>query len=559
MYTSGLLFLVVWLSAFSTTALGVSSLRGHGGDNDAYHMTKMADRFLAFVLKEQASMENFGSAEQDRLESAIVAATHPKDKSLLESTVQVNEESRLENLNAFSETKNFVTTLKQIMGAVGSASACEDLTCGDHAHCAMKTNGAQCFCNEGFQGNGFVCRTPLQLTMSPLLLQKQEGQLHLKMADLQVTTLDGNVVVVVYRDTMNGNKGYVVLGHVGPDSMKWHTPVLFSNQSKAFGPVLVQLVDDDHGHRSGGIAIAFRNANRGGDGLLVGGQVSPTNGSVTLGTPKAFARHQAQAMKMIPLPDSRVAVIFAEHLFQGNASTMPLGGAMYGAALLAKVHSNGSSPEIMSKDRFAVGPVARFSVAALSPTSFGIAYRQGGGNPGSELAEAACIVGELHRSHIRFNSASVLLEPALAHIWARSLTLVGKNTISYTYHSADEKTTKQAILRADPKTHRLEVVHGPVVLAEGFSPVISSVAFVPEAPETQASLLLTVLGGDGPKPAQARLCKIAQGKSLGCMQLSWAARNLASISTTEVSDGRFVMLATDGQGSPSYGIAGLAL
>lgn len=520
----------------------------------------MTDQFLAFMLKKQAVLESFGAGERERLMNAILSAPRESDKSLLEATAKANEETRLETQNALSETLNFVSTFKQIIGSTAGPSSCEDLTCGEHAHCAMDSVGARCSCNMGFQGNGFVCRTPLNLSMTPILIQSQSGPVRSHLADLRVATLQGNVVVAVYRDVVDANKGYVMLGRAASHGMQWHPPVLFSSQSQAFSPVVVQLAEDEHGRNQGGIAIAFRDANRGGNGILVTGKVNSSSGDVTLGVPKAFARHQAQAMSMVPLPDSRVAVIFAEHLFQGQAGQVE-GGAMYGAALLAQVSSNGSAPEIISKDRFAVGPVARFSVAALSPTSFGVAYRQGGAEPGSDMAEAACIVGELHSSHIRFNSAAVLLEPTQAHILARSLTLVGKNTIAYTYHSANEKVTKQAILRADPKNHRLEVVHGPVVLSEGLSPVIGSIAAVTQEPEGQGqdSLLLTVLGHDGPKPAEVRFCRISKGTPSACLDLASGARNLASVAATEVSDGRFVILMTDTAGSPHYQIVGLAM
>jgi hypothetical protein len=389
------------------------------------------------------------------------------------------------------------------------------------------------------------------------LLHSQPGEAQMKVADLRVSSLQGDIVAAVYRDVTDGNKGFVVLGRAAPEGMQWHAPVLFSNQSQAYSPVLVQLSEDEHGTQNGGIAIAFRTASRGGDGILLGGHISPTSGKIAFGIPKAFARHQAQAMQLISLPDSRVVVIFAEHLFQGQAGEVE-GGAMYGAALLTRVHSNGATPEILSKDRFAIGPIARLNVVALSPTSFGIGYRQGGAEAGSHFAEAACIVGELHGEHIRFNSEAVLLEPTRSNIWARSLSLVGKNTMAYTYYSADERKTKQAILHADPKSHRLVVTHGPVVLSSEFSPVIGSASFVQEEPSTHDSLLLTVLSHDEAKPAEAQFCKISEGKPSGCRPLSWNARNLVTVSATAVSGDRIVLVTTDHQGTPHYQVTGMA-
>jgi hypothetical protein len=377
----------------------------------------------------------------------------------------------------------------------------------------------------------------------------------------------------VYRDISNAHKGYALLGHATAGSMRWHPPVLFSNQSQAFDPVVVQLQEGSD--RRGGIAISFRDANRGGDGILVGGRIDPMTGKVILGTPRAFARNQAQAMVMLPLSDSRVAVVFAEHIVNDRVGQLR-GGAMYGATLLAQVHSDGRPPEVINKDRFASGPVARLSATALSPTLLAIAYRLGGVDAGMDQAEAACIAGQVHRNHILFNSAPLLLEPDQTNIWSRSLVRIGENTLSYTYHSGKEKMTKQAIIRADPRTHHLELVQGPEVLAHGFSPVVGSVALVPtvdeletqktgpfplsltESRRQQTVRLLTYVGQDGAKPVQARLCGISKkGVPSGCQDLTWSVRDLASVSGTPLSDGRFLFMFTDARGNPYYQFIGL--
>jgi len=533
----------------------------------------MGDRFLGFMTKHQEAVNKFGTAEQDRLKSAIMNAKHPHDKQLLETTARVNEENRLEAQNAFSEMANFVTTLKQAMGAVGSASRCQDLTCGAHAYCVTeRTLGARCLCKDGYQGNGFVCKTTTQFAMHSLM-QFQPGQVRPQVADIHVSTLQGDTLVAVYRDISNSHKGYALLGHATADNMRWHSPVLFSNQSQAFDPVVVQLEED--GGPKGGIAIAFRDANRGGDGILLGGRIDRMTGQMTLGVPKAFARHQAQAMAMLPLSDSRVAVIFAEHVL-GKQTGQLRGGAMYGASLLAQVHSNGQAPEVINKDRFASGPIARLSATALSPSLFAIAYRQGEVEPRTKQAEAACIAGQVHRNHILFNSPAVLLEPEQTNIWSRSLARIGENLLAYTYHSGNERETKQAIIRADPRTHRLEVVHGPEVLARGFSPLVGSVALVPTKEELEKKKtgpfslsltqrrqqstvrLLTYVAHAGAKPAEARLCGISSGGvPSGCQALPWAGRDMAAASGTPLSDGRFLFLFTDSRGNPYYQFVGL--
>jgi len=542
-------------------------LQSEDAATDAYYVTRMGDRFLNLLAKHQTHVDQSGTAEQDRLETAILHAASPLDKALLETTARVNEENRLEAESALSEMRNFVTTLKQAMGAVGSASSCQDLTCGDHAYCTASSSlGAKCLCKDGYQGNGYICKTAMQFAAHPLM-QMQQGQVPPRIADIHVSTLQGDTIVAVYRDISNSHKGYALLGHATPNSMHWKSPVLFSDNSKAFNPVIVQLQTADN--RKGGIAIAFRSANRGGDGVLLGGRIDPMTGKVTIGSPKVFAQHQAQAMAMLPLSDSRVAVIFAEHILHGSAD-QPLGGAMYGASLLAQVHSDGASPEIIGKDRFASGPVARLSATLLSPSLLAIAYRLGGTESDTEQAEAACIAGQVHRHRVVFNSPAVLLEPERANIWSRSLTRIGDNLLSYTYHSGNEKVTKQAILQADPKTHRLEVIQVPNVLATGFAPVVSSVALVPpndlelqktsllEHGHQQTARLLTYIGHDGAKPAHVQLCGISSSRiPSGCKELAWAGQDPASMSGAAVSDGRFVFVFTDAGGNAFYQFAGL--
>jgi len=557
---------------------GVEREAAHEQDSEAadvYYLTRMGDRFLGFMAKHQEAVNSFGASEQDRLRSAIISAASAHDKEILEATARVNEENRLEAQNAFGEMRNFVTTLKQAVGAVGSASRCQDLTCGSHAYCTLDQKlGARCLCKEGYQGNGFICKTPTQFTVHSLM-QFQTGQARPQVADIHVSTLQGDTIVAVYRDIANAHKGYALLGHASVDSMRWHAPVLFSNSSKAYSPLVVELQEGTG--RSGGIAIAYRSADRGGDGILLGGHIDPATGKITLGAPRAFARHQAQAMAMLPLADSRVAVIFAEHIIDEKDAQLRGGAAMYGAALLAQVHSNGQPPEVINKDRFASGPVARLSATVLSPSLFAIAYRNGGGEPDAKQAEASCIAGQVLHNHIHFNGPAVLLEPEQTNIWSRSIARIGENMLSYTYHSGNERLTKQAILSADPKTHHLKIVHGPEVLARGFTPVVGSVALVPTKEELlqqktgpfslsltqhrqqQSVRLLTYVGHDGAKPAQARLCGISSsGMPSGCQDMAWAGRDLTSVASTPISDGRFVFIFTDARGTPYYEFIGLS-
>jgi hypothetical protein len=124
--------LLVTLSLIYASVSNALSLTGAVTDKDAdvYYITRMGDRFLKFMSKHQEAANTFGKNEQNRLGTAMLRATSIKDKNALERSVRINEENRLEAQNALSEMRNFVTTLKQSVGAIGSASRCQDLTCG---------------------------------------------------------------------------------------------------------------------------------------------------------------------------------------------------------------------------------------------------------------------------------------------------------------------------------------------------------------------------------------------------------------------------------------------
>lgn len=537
---------------------------------DVYYVTRMGDKFLGYTAQKEEALNKFGAAEQDRLEEAIANAPAEREKMLLETTARVNEESRFEVQNAFGEMRNFISTLKQAMGAVGSASRCQDLTCGSHAYCtADKRFGARCLCKEGYSGNGFVCKTSRRLAAHSLM-QNHPGMEPPRLSDIHVSAIHGDTILAVYRDISDSHRGYAMLGRAGPTNMRWHPPVLFSNESKAFAPVLVHLQEGQDGKRSGGIAIAFRNANHGGDGLILGGRISPTTGAVSFGAAKAFARHQSQAVVMLPLSDSRVAIFFAERILGAG---QPVGGAMYGASLLAKVHSSRSMPEILSKDRFVAGPVAQISALAISPSVFAIAYR-GDAEPGSPQAEAACIAGHLARGHINYPSQAFLLEPQQTNIWSRSLASTGKGTFSYTYHSGNEKVTKQAFLRVEPRTHKLELLEEPQVIARGVHTEVGSVSLLPDSEQKTTGpfpmsflerrrrvspKLLTYVGNSRTEPAEAHICKMSDaGLPFGCEALNWAGRDFHSVAGAQVSDGRYVFMFVDAEGKPSYDFVGLA-
>jgi len=566
-------FFSLAIAAQSGTAIatGLRSTAARSGEAvDTYYVSRMSDRFATFAARHQAAVDNFHAAEQDRLEVAIRDAPTADEKSLLEVSAAFNEESRLEAKNAFSEMRNFVNTLKQAMGAVGSVASCSDLTCGVRAFCDEQPGlGAFCRCNDGYEGNGFVCNPPTRFTPHALIEFNPRAPFP-ELADLHIGTFRGNRVAVVYRDISKRHGGYFMLGRAARDGVRWGEPALFSGDSTAFSPVVAELESGT------GFAIAFRDQDRGGSGMLAGGRYDQSTGNVTMSVAKPFARHQAQGMAVVPLTGSLVAVLFSEHALSGTAAggvngRTPVGGAMYGSAVLATIDPEGlAQPELLGKQRFINGPVARISATRLSPSSFAVAYRLGDDGAATQKTEASVMLGRLRGQELVFGPESLSLEPEQTQIWGRGLTALTPDTFAYTYHSGNEKLTKQAVLRVDPVTQKLIVLRRPEVVANGFSPHVGAVssALLQDASvsgaqgvASQASPLrmFTYFSREGSPKAEARLCGVLadSGQLRDCRDVTWSDREIASAAGAPLGDGRLVFAYTDAKGAPFYQLVGL--
>lgn len=566
------------LGADIRNSIAAAAAREQKSDVDVYYLNRVADEFTAFAGSHSRILDAFHQAEQDRLEVAIRDSSTGEGKSVLEDSAAFNEESRLEARNAFNEMTNFVTTLKQAMGAQGNARSCDQLTCGRNALCTAEGNSARCRCDAGYEGNGFVCNTP-QTFEPQALVQLNITEPFPQVADLHVSTLSHNRLAVVFRDTARENKGFLMLGRAQPDKVAWSRPVVFSEGSEAFSPVVTELYETDDASGPLHLAIAYRDENRGGNGVLLGAMYDVQTGKVSFTETRLFARFLAQGMSMVALPGSRVAVLFAEHSLAGHASvSVEASGqagvppsahrhhsSMYGAALIARVTTPGQgAPEVIAKQRFVTGAVARLSSALISPTSFVVAYRHASEGAETKRGEASCVHAQLHGSELVFEQQAVLLEPERGQIWSQNVAPLGGGAVAYTYHSGSEQLTKQAILRVDPLTHRLHIVRGPEVLARGFSPFVGAVttSLAQQSPShaSRPAKSFTYFSKEGSTNAAARICgsySPDSGAAPQCKELSWATRQLSSVSGTPVGDGRIIFAYADHRGVPYYQLVGM--
>lgn len=467
------------------------------------------------------------------------------------------EEQRLERQDVEGKAANFVATQKNVMGTrSSSANSCGELVCGDLGYCDHGLGSqATCRCQAGYEGNGLVCNPPANFVEHALIAAKP-GVAPPQVADLHVSTLSGRSVAVTFRD-ISRKQGFIVIGDAHDGGMRWGPASLIGEQ--VFGPVTAELPG------SGLLAMAYRTKDVAGDGVLRCVRREPDR-SVIFGKPYVFANLQAQAMSLVGMPQSRVAVLFAEHLAQGKAGAPHF--EMHGSSILAEVSGDLEAPKLLGKSHFADGPVSRISVAPLSPTLFAVAFREGQDSEASPSSsrEASVALAELWDSSLVFTMKPIPLEPSKDEIWARSVAGLGHNAFAYTYHSGTEQVTKQAVLRLDPESHKLVILQQPQVIAFGFTPFVSTVGTVQQEEPQMASQvellqshghrLFTFLGAEGAH-GQGTICAVSQGLPVGCKNSGKTFREVVSATSAPIGDGRVFLLSVDAKGSPYYSLVGL--
>lgn len=512
---------------------------------DVYYVSKLLDKFKRFAVQGQAVSDYNHGKELEGIREAMLKVTDEDDKTLLEAGATENEESRLESTNAFNEMLNFVNTLKQAMGAKGSAPSCADLTCGEHAVCALTLdNGPECACEEGYEGDGFICRPPVHFTPHPLLDKfKKDSEGTRQVADIHMIVFQKTRVALVFRDISKGHQGFFMLGRAGIDEVGWNAPKIFSNGTKAYDPVIAGLPN-------GRVAIAYRDKDRGGMGFLLGGEINPRTNLMRLGTLTPFARNQAHEMAIVALPHTRVAVLYADRKVDANGKTT----AIHGAATLAQIRKGGLPHVLGLPYRFAEGATTRIRATLLSPSSFVVAYR--GESDEAKKTEASVVWGEMKGSELFFDSTkSIALDSDTTQIWGRDVSLVSANIFAYTYHCGGDQIVKQATIKVDPGTHAMTVVSGPIELAKGPMSWVQSVSlpYAPRAPHT-----FSFYQNSGRGYSQAAICPVmSTGQMRDCVDLNWAGVQVQSVAAQPLGEGRLLFVFTDMSGTAYYQYVGL--
>lgn len=527
-------------------------------DVDVYYTAEMLDKLKVVTEQRRLAGEKRFNAEHDRLAAALSRASNPGDQQLLNESLAKVEEFRQEEETAVDRMYQFYYTTKAALGARGAdAPKCDYLVCGQNAACHVlpMNQGARCKCNNCFKGDGFVCKPSLCgagggsdtfLGAQPLV-QFRKDVAKPNFQDIHATAFGDNFVAVVFRDSKQGDRGFVKVGHVGPGMVKWSALQAFSGDMSAFGPTV-------QGLSNGRLLISFRDMDIDGEGYFVGGEFlgdlqAFTNTS--LRSPQPFSKKQAHKVALVPLATSRVVCLYAGRAPLGPDSPSE---EAFGAAMLVQVLQQGTI-SILGKYHFANDlRVARLSATALSPTSLVVAYR--GLPPTDEEVQPGATSKELSLAWIGMRDEELIveqsnlkLEPEKTEMWSRDVAVISAQLFSYAYYSSTERKTKLAVIHMDPETHHFTLTNTPTIVGVGVANWVQAPAIVSGMGTPRALVTFQ----EPHRRVSAEVCKIgSDGKVMACSKAGWADAEVKISSSTRLKDGRIFLAYADTAGDGYY-------
>lgn len=510
-------------------------------------------KFRKFALGSKTQLQDKQKTEEKQLQSAMSQTTDQNVKQALAQSVTSSKMSLAETSRVYDNMVNFSDSMISLINsATKNGVGCEQMACGLHASCTETTAGAECVCNEGYVGQGTNCRAPPEFMPHRMLKDGIAGAA--EAADIDVNVFESNKIAIVFRDVSAGNVGRVLVGRVREAGMAdLSAPEEFTLQGgRAFSPVVA-------GTSSSRIAIAWRDDNRLGGcwlrGASLGGTVRGADMALTWGQPENFCSGQAHKMSIVALPKDRVAVLFSDRILATKHNPME----SFGNSLLAEVDQAGAV-SVAGTYRFSDSPVCRLEVTKVAPGAFVLAARAGKATDDMDPSlitrqEAMAMYGEVVGNDLVFDPNAVNIEPQKTQIWARGLSLIAPNTVAYAYQDGVDMSMKMAVLEIDPASHKMSIVHQPIVLRGGFSPYVSmlSVPYTPSDPHT-------LIYYEGNYSSMVNLCAwgVKDKKLSKCEDFSWLTQKLSSVSGVHLGGGKSFMVFTSETGVPYYGVFGLS-
>jgi len=535
-----------------TAGSGSSQQKSSVDGPKVYEFVEKLDKLRIVTDHEFQTAVALRNNERLRLSGALASATSDVDRAAIQKSVEQSELNEKEARYARMEMLKFYYTTKAVMGAEALAPSCALLTCGKQARCVGHSSGKgfTCACKACYEGNGFTCR-PTTCTAIPShtalpLFVNPKSPVHMKEVHLAVFNKDQ--IAVVYRDASKEDRGFLLLGNAREEKTHWGKIQSFSGKSPAFGPVALVLPTKR-------LVIGFRDANRDGTGMLVGGRLQSAPKSklkmrAVFKKPLKFARNQAQHMVLVPLMNSRVVCLFSHRSLDPDGKVKEA----QGRALLVQMLAGGSIG-LLGKYVFSHFPVSEISAVSFRPNSFVVAFRAIPMNlpAGSPSKELSAIYVEMINNLLITDTKPIVLEPGRKDMYQRDVSLISENLIAYSYQSGSEQKTKMQIVRVDPSTHSMEAISRPIEIGSGPTTFVKSISqpFMALAPHS-----LTCMQHKK-SPSVAKMCRVSpQGAVADCQAMSWTDAEVSVMSSSRISDGRLLFVFADAAGRPFYQLLG---
>jgi len=515
-------------------------------------LEKTLKRFQSFAETAQQSVRSRHIAEEQRLQEAIMTSNDATVKTVLQQTVEGNNQSLMETEGIYQNIVKFSKSIMAVLDSTTKAGVgCNDISCGLHASCTDSMEGASCVCDEGYIGQGKDCRAPPEFMPHRLV---QEGAA-VKAADLHVDTFGDNKIVIVFRDATKGDAGLLVVGKVFESGLAQLSPPEFFTKvgMRAFQPV---VTGSDRN-----LAIAWRDENLLGTCRMRAAELGASGirgaeMALTWGEPVDFCSQQAHKMSILPLEKNRVMVLYSDKAKEHQYAEIN----SFGNSILAEIGDLGSL-KVLGNFRFTESSVTRLEATKVGANGFVLAARASPAvdemNPQITTSQEAMVMyGEMVGDDLVFDPNVVNLEPSTGDLWARGVSLIAPNTIAYAYQDAKNMLVKMAVISIEPDTHRLKVVQTPETIKKGFSPYVSMLS-VPYT-ESDPHSLIYYEGHEGSGLVNLCAWDAKFERLQNCEDFTWLSEKISSVSGTALGGGKSFMVFTSESGTPFYSIFGLS-
>jgi len=512
-------------------------------------ITEMLERFKYFAKHNGERMTERQEAIRKKLQTAQLKVTDASTKEALEKSLTNSMASEGSAKAMYQDLDKFFTQMETLMGSSktgGTGRGCADISCGEHASCTSTTAGAECVCDEGYQGDGQNCDPPAAFIPRQLLYDGALGRSP-RVRDTAVFVV-GRRVVVAWRDISHGNSGFVKLGDLLNNQVSFAPAERFA--LKAFSPSIVAW-------ESGKIAISYRDEQKDGYGILIAAAIgiSGVRGAdkhLTWGKPVTYAHNQSHRTSLLAISNDRFILNYSDH---GQATKLGVVPSGFGSSALGVIKSD-ADVSLVGTFRFAEEAVARIESILLNEKSFVVAFR------GAKLIdemdstkfiyqEASCVLGSIHGNDLVFDPHPLHLEPLKQQFWARSLSLVEPNVFSYAYHSGMDQKTKLVTVKVDPSTHKMTPV-STMILREGDTPYLKMVSMA----YTGAPYTVTFYQPEG-ETLLVNICSVNAEAALSQCEDTEIAPSVDSFDAASLPSGRMLLMFARGS-VPYYQVVGLA-